>query len=337
MRKSTSPSMADVARLAGVSPQTVSRVSNDYPGVLEETRDKVLAAMSQLRYRPNSAARALKRGSFKTIGVLLSGLSTTGNIRTLNAIVESAAAAGYSLVVHSVAAFNDKFIQKGFQQLNESAIDGAIVLVEMETVDELHISDIPYDRVVVVDSNAAGHYPVVDSDQFAGTRAALQHLYDLGHHRIQHVTGPARSYSSAGRRATWEAFCSEYGLERPEPLEGDWSATSGFEAGLRIADDGWATAVFVSSDEMALGVMRALTSRGVRVPHDVSVVGFDDIEIASQFPTPLTTVRQDFAEIGRRCVAQVLHQIKTDDVSARTDLVPATLVVRESTAPPPAE
>lgn len=334
MRKSISPSMADVARLAGVSPQTVSRVSNDYPGVLEETRERVLAAMTQLRYRPNSAARALKRGSFKTIGVLLSGLNTTGNIRTLNAIVESAAAEGYALAVHSIVAFNDEHIQQAFQRLNESAIDAAILLLELETVDELHIADIPYERVVIVDSNAAGRYPVVDSDQSSGTRAALKHLYGLGHRRIQHVTGPGNSYSSRGRRQTWEAFCSEYDLEQPEPIAGNWSADSGYAAGQRIAEEGWATAVFVSNDEMALGVMRALDEHGLQIPADISVVGFDDIELASQFPTPLTTVRQDFAEIGRRCVAQVLQQIETGDIRTGTELVPATLVVRESTAAP---
>lgn len=336
MRKSTSPSMADVARHAGVSPQTVSRVSNGYPGVVEETRLKVLASMQALRYRPNSAARALKRGSFESIGVLLSGLTSTGNIQTLNGIVGSAAQHGYSLTLMTLGPFSDRALQDAFARLKDSAIDAAILLLEIEGVDELHLADFPYDRLVIVDSNAAGRYPVVDTDQASGTRAALQHLYDLGHRRIQHVTGPSNSYSSGHRVAAWREFLTGHGLEVPEPLHGDWTAAAGYAAGLQIADSADATAVFASNDEMALGLMRAFGERGLRVPDDISVVGFDDIDLASEFPTPLTTVHQDFAEVGRRCVAEVLTQINTGVVEPGLELVPTRLVVRSSTAAPAA-
>lgn len=335
-KPSTAPSMMDVARHAGVSPQTVSRVSNGYPGVLKPTRDKVLASMAALKYRPNSAARALKRGSFESIGVLLSGLETTGNVSTLNGIVGSAAEQGYSLTLMSLGTFSDRTLQSAFARLNESAIDAAILLLEIEGTDEIHLLDLPYERLVVVDSNVAGRYPVVDTDQASGTTAAMEHLYGLGHRHIQHVTGPENSYSSGHRVEAWRTYLMGRGLTVPEPVRGDWTAESGYAAGARIAESGGVTAVFVSNDEMALGLMRAFGARGIRVPEDISVVGFDDIALSAQFPTPLTTVHQDFAEVGRRCVAEVIRQIQTGVVKPSLDLVPTRLVVRNSTAPPPA-
>lgn len=334
-KPSTSPSMMDVARHAGVSPQTVSRVANGYPGVLEPTRDKVLASMAALKYRPNSAARALKRGSFESIGVLLSGLETTGNLSTLNGIVGSAAEQGYSLTLMTLDSFSDRAIQSAFARLNESPIDAAILLLEIEGPDEIHLLDIPYDRLVIVDSNAASRYPVVDTDQASGTTAAMDHLYGLGHRHIQHVTGPQNSFSSRHRVDAWRNYLVERGLTVPEPILGDWTAESGYVAGSRIAEAGGVTAVFVSNDEMALGLMRAFGEHGIRVPDDISVVGFDDIDLAKQFPTPLTTVHQDFAEVGRRCVAEVVRQIDTGVVEPGLELVPTRLVVRGSTAPPP--
>lgn len=336
MSRQSSPSMADVARHAGVSPQTVSRVSNNYPGVLKPTRDKVLSAMAELKYRPNSAARALKRGSFKSIGVLLSGLESTGNVHTLNGIVASAAEEGYSLTLMTLGAFSDQALQDAFSRLKESAIDAAILLLEIQGADEIHLKDLPYDHVVIADSNAAGLYPVVDTDQATGARSAMAHLHDLGHRRIQHVTGAENSFASGRRMAAWRSFLLDRGLSVPEPIVGDWTAASGYAAGLQIAhSEEGVTAVFASNDEMALGLMRAFGEHGIRVPEDMSVVGFDDIAIAAQFPTPLTTIHQDFAEVGRRCVAEVLRQIETGIVQPGLELVPTRLVIRESTAPPP--
>lgn len=327
-------SMADVAKHAGVSPQTVSRVSTGYPGVREPTRRRVLASMEALRYRPNSAARALKRGSFQSIAVVLSGLASTGNSRTLQGIVESAAPQGYTVTVLTVGALSDETLQGAFTRLAEAAVDGAILVMEIEAAAELHLSALSSDRLVIVDSNAADEYPVVDTDQASGTRAAVEHLLDLGHATVHHVMGPADSYAARRRAEAWRAVLTERGCPVPEALPGDWNAASGYAAGLRLADDGVATAVFCSNDEMALGVLRAFGERGIRVPEDVSLVGFDDIPAAAQFSPPLTTVHQDFDEVGRRCVDLVVAQIESGEVSAGIDLVPTHLVVRASTAPP---
>ncbi|HEY3477612.1 MAG TPA: LacI family DNA-binding transcriptional regulator [Streptomyces sp.] len=326
--------MADVARLAGVSSQTVSRVSNGFPGVVDATRQQVLAAMKELGYRPNSAARALKRGEFRTLGVVLFNLSTTGNMRTLEAVASSAAHAGYATTLLPVAVPTQDGVRGAFTRLGELAVDGIIVIMEVHLLDAATVSLPPHAQVVVVDSNAGDRYCVVDTDQSGGSRAAVRHLLDLGHRTVWHVAGPGESFAAERRVASWRSTLEAAGREAPELLRGDWSAESGYHAGLRLAREPGCTAVFVANDQMAIGVLRALHEHGRSVPGDVSVVGFDDLAESASLVPPLTTVRQDFAEVGRRCVDSVLRQIRSNEAERGTTLVPTRLVVRESTAPP---
>ncbi|WP_037914300.1 LacI family DNA-binding transcriptional regulator [Actinacidiphila yeochonensis] len=326
--------MADVARLAGVSAQTVSRVSNGYAGVVESTREQVLTAMKELGYRPNSAARALKSGEFHTIGVIMFNLSTTGNTRTIEAVATSAAVEGYATTLLPVAVPTQDSVRGAFTRLGELAVDGIVILMEVHLLDAATVALPPNAHVVVADSNAGDRYCVVDTDQVGGARAAVEHLLGLGHRTVWHLAGPADSFSAERRVETWRAVLREEGREVPAPLRGDWSADSGYRAGLLLAEEPDCTAVFVANDQMALGVLRALHERGRRVPEDVSVVGFDDIPEASSFLPPLTTVHQDFSEVGRRCVDGVLRQIRNNQEETGTHLVPTRLVVRASTAPP---
>ncbi|MEU6848894.1 LacI family DNA-binding transcriptional regulator [Actinacidiphila alni] len=335
-RRRRGASMADVAKLAGVSAQTVSRVSNGFPGVVESTRQQVLAAMKELGYRPNSAARALKRGEFRTLGVVLFNLSTTGNMRTLEAVAVAAAQEGYATTLMPVTVPSQDEVLGAFSRLGELAVDGIVIIMEVHLLDSATVSLPPNAQVVVVDSNASDRYSVVDTDQAGGSEAAVRHLLDLGHETVWHVAGPEESFASERRVDSWRAVLAAAGRAEPEILRGDWSAESGYRAGRRLAAEPGCTAVFVANDQMALGVLRALHEAGRRVPEDVSVVGFDDIPEAASFMPPLTTVHQDFAEVGRRCVATVLRQIREDESERGTDLVPTRLVVRDSTAPPPA-
>lgn len=328
--------MADVARVAGVSSQTVSRVSNGFPGVNEETRQQVLAAMKDLGYRPNSAARALKRGEFRTIGVITFTLSTTGNVRTLEAIATSAAQEGYAVTLLPVAVPTQDEVRGAFSRLGELAIDAAIVIMEVHLLDEARLSLPPHVKVVVADSDAGDRYTVVDTDQAGGTRDAVNHLLGLGHRTVWHLAGPEGSYAAQRRTDAWRTALEDAGRVPPPLVRGDWSAESGYRAGLHLAEQAECTAVFAANDQMALGLLRALHERGRRVPRDVSVVGFDDISEAGSFQPPLTTVHQDFGEVGRRCVAGVLHQMRQSGPEHGTTLVPTRLVLRESTAPPPA-
>lgn len=324
-------SMADVARRAGVSSQTVSRVSNGHPGVVDTTREQVLAAMRELGYRPNSAARALRSGRFRTIGVILFSLSTTGNVRTLDAIATSAAAEGYAITVIPVAAPTQDGVNGAFTRMGELAVDAVILLMEVHLLDAASISlptDVP---VVVADSDAGDRYAVVDTDQAAGSRTAVEHLLGLGHRTVVHLAGPLESFSAQRREDAWRRTLREAGREVPEVHRGDWSAASGYAAGRKIARTG-ATAVFAANDQMALGLLRALAEAGRKVPQDVSVVGFDDLPDAVAFLPPLTTVHQDFAEVGRLCVAGVLQQMADHSTPHGRTLVPTRLVVRDSTA-----
>ncbi|MEU9646562.1 LacI family DNA-binding transcriptional regulator [Streptomyces sp. NPDC048188] len=328
--------MADVARLAGVSSQTVSRVSNGYAGVTEETRRQVLAAMKELGYRPNSAARALKRGEFRTIGVITFSLATTGNVRTLEAIATSAASEGYAVTLLPVAVPTQDEVRGAFSRLEELAVDAVIVIMEVHLLDAGSLTLPPHVQVVVVDSDAGDHYTVVDTDQAGGSRTAVRHLLDLGHDTVWHLAGPEGSFAAQRRADAWHDTLTAAGRTPPPLVRGDWSARSGYRAGLELAARAECTAVFAANDQMALGLLRALHEHGRRVPEDVSVIGFDDIAEAGSFLPPLTTVHQDFAEVGRLCVRAVLRTMREAGPHRGTTLVPTRLVTRASTAPPPA-
>jgi len=328
-------SMVDVAKLAGVSAQTVSRVSSGYPGVLHETRQVVLAAMRQVGYRPNSAARALKSGRFRTLGVIMFTLATTGNMRTLEAIATAALAEGQAIMLlPPVAVPADGRAPGAFSRLREEAVDGVIIVMEKHLLRMADISLPPGVPIVVADSDAGDEYPVVDTDQAAGAESAVRHLLDLGHRNVWHIAGPAESFAAQRRVDAWARVLRESGIKPPPVLRGDWSADSGYQAGLQLATEDTCTAIFSANDHMALGVLRALHNQGRRVPEDISIVGFDDVPESSSFLPPLTTVHQDFAEVGRLCVEGVLRQIRGGSSERGTVLVPTRLIVRESTRAP---
>lgn len=214
----------------GVSAQTVSRVSNGYPGVTEETRRQVLAAMKELGYRPNSAARALKRGEFRTIGVITFSLSTTGNVRTLEAIANSAAREGYAVTLLPVAVPTQDEVRGAFTRLEELAVDAVIVIMEVHLLDAATVQLPPHVQVVVVDSDAGDRYTVVDTDQHGGTRAAVRHLLGLGHRTVWHLAGPEDSFAAQRRTDAWRAALTDAGRDLPPLVRGDWSAESGYRA-----------------------------------------------------------------------------------------------------------
>ncbi|RSM55936.1 LacI family transcriptional regulator [Amycolatopsis sp. WAC 01376] len=332
-RNGRGPSMADVAREAGVSGQTVSRVANGRTNVDEATRERVLAAMRRVGYRPNSAARALRNGRFRSIGVIISALATFGNSRTLDAVASAAAGEGFSIILMPVTRPSQGEVSGAFSRLDEQAVDGVIILIEQHELDQSEI-ELPHGLpVVVIDAGGRRDHPVVDFDQASGAIAATRHLLDLGHETVWHVAGPPESYAAERRRKSWQETLEADGREVPPPLTGDWSSRSGYEHGVRLAGDPAVTAVFVANDQMALGLLRAMHEQGRSVPGDVSVVGFDDMDEAAHFWPPLTTVRQSFDEVGNRAVAALLAEI-SDGAAAGAISVPTELVVRSSTAPP---
>src|SRR6266545_4770456 len=334
VRRRRGPSMADVAQLAGVSGQTVSRVANDRHNVDAATRDRVLAAMRQVGYRPNSAARALRNGQFRSIGVIVFELSSFGTTRTLDAVAAAATISGYAINLLPVLDVNQRAVTNAFSRLGEQAVDGVIILIEAHTLDEAGVLLPEGLPVVVIDSSAHYDYPIVDTDQAQGARLATEHLLDLGHETVWHLAGPPSSFSAARRRRSWQETLTDRGRAVPPVLVGDWSAGSGYDAGRKLAADDEVTAVFAANDEMALGLLRALHERGRPVPGDVSVVGFDDMEAAAQFWPPLTTVRQSFGEVGRRSVDALISEILAGEHRHQPVSVATELVIRDSTAPP---
>jgi len=178
--------------------------------------------------------------------------------------------------------------------------------------------------------------PVVAVDQLAGATAATRHLLELGHETVWHVTGPPNFIESQQRLQGWRATLEAAGAEAPEPLIGDWSPRAGYDLGKQLSRDPAVTAVFVANDQMALGLLRAVHEAGRGVPGEISVVGFDDIPEAAYFQPPLTTIRQDFIEVGRRSLTLLLRTIEAGRGASEESLVPPELVVRASTGPAPA-
>jgi DNA-binding LacI/PurR family transcriptional regulator len=327
-------SVVDVARRAGVSTQTVSRVINGSPDVRESTRQKVVTAMTELGYRPNSAARALKRGSFRTIGVITFSMSSLGNMRTMEAIALHAARQDFAITLIPVTTPTQAGIQGAFSRMSELAVDAVIAIMEVHLLEGVTAALPPGVKVVVVDSDAGDSYSVVDTDQTGGAQKAVQHLLDLGHETVWHVAGPEDSFASERRAAAWRATLIAAGRPVPPVLRGDWSADSGYAAGLRLADEPGCTAVFAANDHMALGLLRAFREKGKLVPEDISLVGFDDVPEASSYAPPLTTVHQNFADVGNKCVDKIIQQILTNTTTHGVTLVPTELVLRSSTAVP---
>ncbi|GAA4159832.1 LacI family DNA-binding transcriptional regulator [Gryllotalpicola daejeonensis] len=324
-------SMLDVARLAGVSQQTVSRVANDSDAVKPATRERVLAAMDELGYRPNSAARALKSGRFLSIGVLMRNLKSFGSSRMLEAINFEAARRGYSIDLISVNDPSTGEITQALTRLDHEAVDGIIMRLDRQDFRE-HAIDFPT-RIptVIVEGGAYDDRVSVDADQRQGTRLAVQHLLDLGHPTVWHVSGPEGYSSAAAREAEWRSALTDAGRDVPEVLRGDWSPESGYRAGMRLLEESQATAVYCANDQMALGLLRAFHEAGRAVPGDLSVVGFDDTQESEYFWPPLTTVRQDFAGVGASAVALLLEQIESGPIAPGLRLTPTQLIVRKST------
>ncbi|TDE36160.1 LacI family transcriptional regulator [Nonomuraea mesophila] len=329
--------MADVAKLAGVSGQTVSRVVNGNDRVTAATRLKVETAMKQLGYRANIAARALATGRFGTIGVVTFNLSAVLNVRIVEAVATGAQACGYSVSIAVVDAPTEKDVRAAVRGLTDRAVDGVIV-IEARVLDTPHLQLSDEVPLVIADSKAAHRHPTFGMDEAAGARAAVDHLLELGHATVHHVAGPAGSNPAQRRRAAWQRLLKRAGRPVPPPVVGDWSPSSGYDAALRLLADDSVTAVFAANDQMAVGVLRAAAELGREVPGDLSVVGFDDLDFAPFLTPPLTTVRQDLAAVGRRCLDHLIAQIETPAgpgaASGVSRFVRPELVVRASTAPP---
>ncbi|MEV4141980.1 LacI family DNA-binding transcriptional regulator [Dactylosporangium sp. NPDC049742] len=328
----------DVARLAGVSHQTVSRVLNDSPDVSAKTRERVLQAVRQLRYRPNAMARGLAGRRSRIVGVVSFDTRLYGPASTLLGVERAARSAGYGVSIAMLERLDDAGVRSAIGTLIQQAVAG-IVVIAPHLAAAAALRNLPDGMAAVVAEMEPGTgVPSISVDQVTGARIAVEHLLALGHRHVVHLSGPGDRLESHGRIQGWREALRDAGLVAPEPITGDWSAHCGYSAGLRLAADPCVTAVFAGNDQMALGLMRAFDERGVRVPHDVSIVGFDDIPEAEFLCPPLTTIRQDFDEVGRRCIAALLRLVEADVPGGPARATPDStvapaLMIRASTAP----
>jgi DNA-binding LacI/PurR family transcriptional regulator len=326
--------MTDVARLAGVSHQTVSRVLNGHPNVKEQTRLRVRAAITELGYRPNRAARTLATGKSQVIGVVAQSSTLYGPAATLAALAEAAVAHGFTVSVESVRSLEPKPITEAISRHLDQRVAGLVVIAPVATANAA-LDEIPADTPLVsIDGDPTRATELVTIDQDAGGYAATSHLLDAGHRTVWHVSGPESWFDSRGRIAGWRRALAERDVEAPPLIPGDWSAASGYRAGQVLARLDEVTAVFAANDHLALGIMLALHERGRRVPEDVSVVGFDDVPESAFYLPPLTTIRPDFHVVAAASLDLLLAQIASGERHGERRIIAPTLVSRRSVGPP---
>ncbi len=329
--------MVDVARLAGVSQKTVSRVVNRAPHVRPDVVERVNRAIAELDYRPNGAAQALARARTHTIGVLALGTPLYGPSRRVLNLEHEARRLGWTLALTSVPDLSATEVARGIEILLQRNVEGLVVEVPTHLVDiDPHVL---HGMPVVTSAGLIPGLPLqalVDTNQTEISAEVTTYLLDLGHETVWHVGGPRDWDAAVKRQDGWRSALVGRGRRVPEPEHGDWTAASGYRAGVRLAALPDVTAVFAANDSMAMGLLRAFHEAGRRVPDDVSVVGFDDVPDAEFQMVPLTTVTVDTEDPERRIFAELLRMIEGAPAPAQPVTVAQhRLVVRASTGPAP--
>jgi DNA-binding LacI/PurR family transcriptional regulator len=327
--------MVDVARLAGVSQKTVSRVVNGAPHVRPDVRERVHRAIEKLGYRPNVAAQALARERSHTIGVLALGTRFFGPSRRVFTLEHEARRLGYTLALISVPDLSARSVADGIDALLKRRVEGLVVEVptHLIDIDPAQLAGLP----VVTSAGWITGVPrqaVVDVDQEEACRKLTTYLLNLGHETVWHLGGPRHWDAAQKRLVGWRSALRATRARVPRVLYGDWSAASGYEQGRKLATRNDVTAIFAGNDQMAMGILRALHEAGREIPGDVSVVGFDDVPEAEFQMVPLTTVGVDGDKAAQRILAELLQMIEGAEPPANTVILPGTeLIIRRSTGP----
>lgn len=329
-------SLRDVAARSGVSFQTASKVLNGHSGVVSErTRERILRAAAELGYVPNAMARGLVRKASVTVGVVADDFADLAVSQFVLAAQRAAASRGHAALISSVHANIDA--EQAVRTLLEYRVDGILVAAP-SLEDDPGLGAVVRSRLPVVSFNRihGAEVPVIGSDHAVTGRLAAEHLLALGHRRIGTITGTLTRQVVRARMRGFQAALTTAGAPLPDDriAEGDWTYEGGWAATHRLLDaDPTVTAIFVHNDTMAVGVLKALHDRGLRLPADCSVVGCDDLSFAGYLVPPLTTVRIPFQETGERAAALLVDRLGGKEIPAR-NLLPVELVVRESTCPP---
>lgn len=331
----TPPVLADVAARAGVSVSSVSRTLTGRTPVSPRLHAKVMAAVEELGYRPNAAAQALVSGRRSTIAVLARNTIRYGYAATLQGIEEAARAAGYVVVIAVVESGEQGDIARAIDLVLSQPLAGVIV-IEFDAIGVATLDALPATVPVVAAAGARRRRtsrPHAFLDDFEGGKAATEYLLSLGHRTVHHIAIPA-TRARSGRAWGWRHALKAAGAPVPEIIRAGYHPTSGYDAAQAIINDHDVTAVLCGNDELAIGVARALQEQGRRVPEDVSLVGFDDQPFAQMWLPALSTVAQDFTDLGRRTFELLEQWIETGTPPGDSAVSPR-LVIRESAGAPP--
>jgi LacI family transcriptional regulator len=326
--------MLDVARLSGVSYQTVSRVVNNHPNVAPETRDRVLRVIDEVRYRPSQAARSLAARRTGALAVVTYSMTHYGPMQMIANLDTQARSAGFDLMVAHMDPTSGAAMVATVDQLLRWSPEGVLLVAPIENalyqdlVGEL--DEIP---LVQLDIAPGDSSPSVIVDQREGSRQVVQLLLDHGHRAFLEIAGPQDWHGARARHAGLNDALSAAGLALTALETGDWTAASGYRAVWSALERAQFTAVVAGNDQMALGAIRALNERGLHVPRDVSVAGFDDLPEAAYFTPPLTTIRQDFAELARQGLAYLIRVIANISAEDGQRTIAPSLIVRDSAGP----
>ncbi len=328
------PTLYDVAKVAGVSHQTVSRVVKGHTNIGPDIRERVDAAIIELNYKPNLLARSLATSRSHRIGALVYELLESGPSKIMEGASKRAREAGYLLDIVSLDPEDEGGISQAISLINQPELAGLIIFTPTDhVVDALKDASFLVPLTLESESNGWSDDGAPKMGE-AGVEELVQHLADFGHTRFFHISGPAGWLAARARSEAYDRALAARGLVSVGTVFGDWSAKSGYEATASIPLSE-VTAIVAANDQMALGVIAALDERGVRVPEDISIVGFDDIPESQYFHPGLTTMNFDFAERGRTAVNDLLAKIEGKEPTAHPKAAPPRIIVRASSGPAP--
>jgi DNA-binding LacI/PurR family transcriptional regulator len=330
--KRSRPTILDVAELSGVSYQTVSRVINNHPYVSEDTRKKVQAAIDELGYRPSKAAINLRSKSSKTIAVIVYGAWFYGPVQTALNVELAAKTSGFDVIVSNITETQRQF-KESLQNVKDWSVDGIVIILPFHGLPQTEVKaiceDIPF---VQVGAYSSKKFPSVNFDDNLGALELMEHLISLGHRKFCEISGPLTWHSTQIRHQAYLDVCKKYGLEKPLHIEGNWTTPGGYQATRRLLQQEHSfTAILAGNDSMALGAYRALHQAGLSVPDDVAIVGFDDIPEAAYFSPPLTTVHQNYIELGNLGLNYLMELMDSPEMPAEQKLIRPKLILRDST------
>jgi LacI family transcriptional regulator len=330
----------DVARACGVSTQTISRVLNKKVDVSSATREKILAVMEEMDYQPSALARSMRLQT-KTIGVIIAGLHFFGISTTLTGITQAAEARGYNLMLKELPSFDSMEMQPLIQSLTAHQVQGIIcaapeVSENWKSIQKNLSNQIP--PMVFLKGNPSSAPVTISLDNYSGAYAITRHLFDQGYRHIGHISGALEGWEARERKRAWMRALVDTGLPVSEnaTISGDWTSSSG-KSCMEILTKQYPEmdAVFAANDQMALGVLHYAWEKGIRVPAQLGVAGYDDIPESRFFIPPLTTIDQDLNKLGEMAVRKLLSlknpKIKDAEVAGNTIILPTELKIRRST------